>query len=215
MRTSTPKSNIHVVMLLDIICEWCCLGKYMLDSLRDNYDFALDYLFMEIHPDAPVHGMPMSWHLEEPKKFYDTLNSIGEPYGIHFMEKDIFSNTHSALRVAEYALNKGKAEAFLNQIWDLYMFKGENISDSNVILQALLQAGLPPIALDKALTEPIWEQKLIENAKTNDLVGLNGNVPGFIVNGKYVLSGAQPKEVWEEVFELCMHEMPCNDRHNH
>lgn len=195
--------KIHIVMMLDLICEWCCLGKYILDSLKDRYDFQLDYLFMEIHPDAPIHGMPMSWHLEEPGKFYEQLNTIGGPYGIQFYPREVFSNTHSALRVAEYALASGKGEAFLQQIWDLYMFQGKNISDPDIIMQAIVRAGLPPIALDRALTESVWEERLLRNARTNDLAGLNGNVPGFIVNGKYTLSGAQTADIWQEIFELC------------
>ena len=57
----------RVTMFLDVICEWCYLAKGILDSLRGRYDLDVTLLFMEIHPDAPEGGMPMSWHIPEPK----------------------------------------------------------------------------------------------------------------------------------------------------
>lgn len=210
MNKENPDQKLHIVMFLDLICEWCYLGNGIINYMKEKYPINIDYLFMEIHPDAPIHGMPMNWHLEEPKLFYEELNALGESYGIHFFEREVFSNTHSALRVAEYALAHGKGEAFLREIWSLYMQQGKNISNPDIIMEALLKTGLPPISLDRALTQPIWEQKLLMNAKANDLSGFNGNVPAYIVNGKFALSGAQSAEIWEEVFELALHDQNKN-----
>mgnify|MGYP002087251553 CR=1 FL=1 len=133
-------------MFLDVICEWCYLAKGILDSLRGRYDLDVTLLFMEIHPDAPEGGMPMSWHIPEPKKFFAMLNAMGAPYGVRFRDRDVFSNTRKALLAAEYAKSIGKGENFLRAIWRAYMEEGKNISEEAVIEEAAMTAGLGPPA---------------------------------------------------------------------
>ncbi|MGI6075827.1 MAG: DsbA family oxidoreductase [Pyramidobacter sp.] len=191
----------HITMFLDVICEWCYLAKGILDSLHDRYDFDVTLLFMEIHPDAPVGGMPMSWHIADPGKFFNLLRAAGAPYGIHFCDRDVFSNTRKALLVAEYAKSIGKGESFLRAIWKAYMEEGKNISEDAVVQEAALAAGLGPRALELAWNTPAWGQHLKENAELNDRCGMNGNVPGFVIDGKYTLSGAQSAHVWEEILQ--------------
>lgn len=205
MNENNAKPKIKVVMLLDLICEWCCLAHSILSTLSDDYELDMHYLFMEIHPDAPPYGMPMEWHVEKAEEFYNLLNAIGEPYGIHFFHRDVFSNTHLALRVAEYAKTQGKGEQFLKQVWQLYMFEGKNISDPAVIAEAARKSGLPPQGMDRALIDPQTEQSLLQNAKYNDDLGFDGNVPVFIINDKYTFSGVHSAETLREIINKSLH----------
>ncbi|OON89567.1 DsbA family protein [Pyramidobacter sp. YE332] len=191
----------RVTMFLDVICEWCYLAKGILDSLRGRYDLDVTLLFMEIHPDAPEGGMPMSWHVPEPEKFFGMLNAMGAPYGVRFRDRDVFSNTHKALLAAEYAKSIGKGENFLRAIWRAYMEEGKNISEEAVIEEAAMTAGLGPQALEVAWGAPEWGERLRENAVLNDRCGMDGNVPGFVIDGKYTLSGAQSAKTWEEILQ--------------
>lgn len=191
----------RVTMFLDVICEWCYLAKGILDSLRGRYDLDVTLLFMEIHPDAPEGGMPMSWHIPEPKKFFAMLNAMGAPYGVRFRDRDVFSNTRKALLAAEYAKSIGKGENFLRAIWRVYMEEGKNISEEAVIEEAAMTAGLGPRALEVAWGAPEWGERLRENAVLNDRCGMDGNVPGFVIDGKYTLSGAQSAKTWEEILQ--------------
>ena len=115
--------GIKVIMFTDFICEWCYLGKHILDTLKDRYTFTVEYRFMEIHPDTPVHGMPFTKHLHFPERFFDMINQLGEPYGIHICNKNIFANTHNALLLAEYARSVGKLDSYIDLVWDKLILK--------------------------------------------------------------------------------------------
>ena len=54
--------------------------------------------------------MPMSWHVHNEKRWVDQLNRLGEQYGLHLKNKEIFANTRNALIVGQYAKTVGKVE---------------------------------------------------------------------------------------------------------
>ena len=187
-------------MFMDFVCEWCYLAKHILDTMHDRYDIRMNYLFTEIHPDTPEGGMPMQWHIATPSRFYRRINSMGAPYGIHICNRDVFSNTHKALVLAEYAREKGKLNTYMNAVWDAYMLEGKNISDNTVLEDAVMHAGLGPNALREAFYDPKFEQQLLANEDVAISVGTDGHVPAFVVNGKNLIIGVHTAEEWASIF---------------
>lgn len=201
MGQDNRKPTISVIMFTDFICEWCYLGKHVLDTLKGRYDFTVDYRFMEIHPDTPVHGMPFTKHLHFPERFFDMINKLGEPYDIRICYKDIFANTHNALVLAEYARSIGKLDQYIDLVWDKLMLEGVNISEVSVLQNILMQIGMTPRDIASALESPEYEEALMHNEMLHQSYGCNG-VPSFVVNGEYRLTGAQSAETWVQLFEL-------------
>ena len=192
----------RVTMFLDVICEWCYLAKGILDSLRGRYDLDVTLLFMEIHPDAPEGGLGDK--LSQPagdRRAAAAMRSRVDAAKLAIRDRDVFSNTRKALLAAEYAKSIGKGENFLRAIWRAYMEEGKNISEEAVIEEAAMTAGLGPRALEVAWGAPEWGERLRENAVLNDRCGMDGNVPGFVIDGKYTLSGAQSAKTWEEILQ--------------
>ena len=198
-KNTTPE--ISIIMFTDFICEWCYLGKRVLDTLKDRYIFTVDYRFMEIHPDTPPHGMPFSRHLHFPERFFDRINQLGEPYGIKICCKDIFANTRNALLLAEYARTIGKLGPYMNLVWDKLMLEGVNISEPDILQNLVMGIGMNPGSVSEALESGIYAEALENNASLHELYGCDG-VPSFIVNSEYRLKGAQSTDTWIRLFEL-------------
>lgn len=194
-------TKISIIMFTDFICEWCYLGKHVLDTLTDRYSFTVDYRFMEIHPDTPVHGMPFTKHLHFPERFFDMINKLGEPYNIHICYKNIFANTHNALLLAEYARSIGKLDQYLDLVWDKLMLEGINISEESILQNIVMQIGMNPRDITIALNSPEYAEALERNEYLHQQYGCTG-VPSFVVNGEYRLTGAQSADTWIRLFEL-------------
>ena len=198
---TSSDSPIHITMFLDLICEWCYLGKTILDSLRDRYPIAMSYHFVEIHPDTPQGGMPFKWHAKDPGRFFATIRAAGAPYGLEIIDRTSFANTHDILRVAEYANDLGLAESFIRAAWKAEMALGRNLSGRAVIEDVALTAGMTPESIQKALHVKTYEERLTANAAYAMQCGTGGNVPAYIIEGKYLLTGVEDSEAWSEIFD--------------
>lgn len=191
---------MKIIMFTDFVCEWCYLGKRILDTLKNKYEFEIEYKFMEIHPDTPPEGMPFTYHLHFPKRFFDMINKLGEPYNVHIADKEIFANTRNSLLLAEYAKDVGKLDTYINLVWDKYMLEGDNISREDILQNIVMSIGISPQNVSRALSNPRYSEELENSDMLHRRYECNG-VPTFIVNGVYRLTGAQSAEKWIELFE--------------
>ena len=192
--------QIRIKFFMDYVCEWCYLGYGILKDLRKAYDFDLELYPIEIHPDIPENGMPMIWHVHNKKKWTDQLNQLGEPYGIHFINKETFSNTKNALILGQYAKTTGKMSDYTDCLWDSYMVKGMNISDKTAIYSIGHNAGFGDEQMNTAFEDPIYYAALERNQQYQHSFGTD-QVPAFVINEKYIMIGAQSKDTWEQLFQ--------------
>ncbi|MGI6756185.1 MAG: DsbA family oxidoreductase [Atopobiaceae bacterium] len=189
-------------MYLDVICEWCYLAKHVLDTLQGEYSYEVEYRFMEIHPDIPEDGMPMSRHIRRPQRFYDDLDKLGNTYGVKFCRDKTFANTYYALVVLQYANEIGKLSQVLDPLWDAYMLRGKNISRIAEIVDITDHCGLSRADVTRAFADPSYSQHLESNYRLNHVEGGEGKVPFFRVDDKFMMHGAQDKETWKALFKI-------------
>lgn len=191
---------IQIKMFSDIICEWCFLAWKILETLRGSYDFQVEYLWYEIHPDTPIGGMPMKQHNHRPGRFFRILNQLGEPYNVRFYEKTLFVNTRKALLLGEYAREVGKETAYIKTVWNSFMVEGADIGRTEVLEEIALSIGLSPSGFQQAFTDPKYQVSLMINEELSKAYG-SESVPTFIVNDEYILTGAQADKTWRELFD--------------
>ena len=51
---------LRVTLFTDYICPFCYIGDLRLNQLRGDYNVLVNFRFLEIHPDTPVAGVPVS-----------------------------------------------------------------------------------------------------------------------------------------------------------
>jgi len=200
--TGTGKPLLLASVFTDYICPFCYVGDVRLERLREHYDLKINWCFLEIHPQTPAEGMPVSaLGYSDPlwKKMMDNLAVMAEEDGIDFLPHDYTSNSHKALLLAEasreagvdvfYRLHRGLFEAFFSE--------GLNIGDEAVLREIARQAGVPDDLVMRAWSDAKYEQRLgdyMAAARDLDVTA----TPTIFFSEKVRLSGALPYEAFLE-----------------
>ena len=84
-----------------------------------------------------------------------------------------------------------------------YFEQGEDISDRSVLAAAGADGGLDEAELRRFLDGSDRVEEVKKESESASRAGISG-VPCFIFEGRYAVSGAQPPDVFERVFELAV-----------
>jgi predicted DsbA family dithiol-disulfide isomerase len=130
---------------------------------------------------------------------YDHLRQRGKEFGIVFGNRTLLSNSRLALEASEYARDMGKYESFHETIFQHYFTEAHDIGSLEVIKSVAAESGLDAEELANVLKERRYKSRLAEARKAGEKIKLTG-VPTFIINNKYKIVGAQPLEVFTDLF---------------
>ena len=108
--------------------------------------------------------------------------------------------------LAELAREAGRFDEVHPRLFEAYWVKGLDIGDDHVLLDVAEQAGVDRAEVADRLAEPGDLLQSIEQ-ETRELVqaGVTG-VPGWVVDDRFLVPGAQPHEVFERVLTGLGHE---------
>jgi predicted DsbA family dithiol-disulfide isomerase len=130
---------------------------------------------------------------------YDQLRQRGKEFGIVFGDRTLLSNSRLALEASEYARDMGKYESFHEHMLHAYFTEAHDIGNIDVIKAVAMANGLDADDLANALKDGRYRSRLTEARKEGGKINLTG-VPTFIINEKYKIVGAQPVDVFKEIF---------------
>jgi predicted DsbA family dithiol-disulfide isomerase len=132
--------------------------------------------------------------------FYDQLRRRGKEAGVIFGNRAILSNSRLALEASEYARDMGKYEAFHESIFHAYFTEALDIGILDVIAVVAKKSGLDDTDMRKSLKDGRYSKRLEQARKEGQIINLTG-VPTFIINEKYKIVGAQPFNVFRDLFD--------------
>jgi predicted DsbA family dithiol-disulfide isomerase len=130
--------------------------------------------------------------------FYEQLRARGGELGIVFNPHTLLSNSRLALMASEYARDKGRYDAFHENIFHAYFSESLDISHPDVLAGVAAKSGLDAKEMQGAVSDGRYAPRLAEAAREGRLIGLTG-IPLFIVNNQYTIVGAQPIEVFRNL----------------
>lgn len=130
---------------------------------------------------------------------YENIRKRGNEFGIKFGPRLLLSNSRMSLESSEYARDMGKYELFHERMFYTYFTESKDIGNIEVITDSARMCGLDADELQQALKERRYAHRLEESRREAEKINLTG-VPTFIINGKYKMVGAQPLDVFKEVF---------------
>jgi predicted DsbA family dithiol-disulfide isomerase len=131
--------------------------------------------------------------------FYDQLQRRGKEAGIIFGNRAILSNSRLALEASEYARDKGKYELFHENIFHAYFTEALDIGILDVIAAVAKKSGLDDVDIRKSLKNNLYKKRLEQARKEGQIINLTG-VPTFIINAKHKIVGAQPIDIFRDLF---------------
>jgi predicted DsbA family dithiol-disulfide isomerase len=201
----------------DVMCPWCLIGygqlTKALGELEGEIAAQIRWRPFELNPDMPAEGEEQEAHLqrkyrrpaEEGARLRGQMKAIAEGAGVSLSFEGegeappaMMWNTRDCHKLLAFALEQAGAEA--QTALKLALFKAHfnhrrNLGDRTVLLDIAAENGLHREAAKAALDDPGIEARVAaEEAQAWDM-NISG-VPAMIVEGKFLIPGAQAPEVY-------------------
>lgn len=154
---------------------------------------------------------------------FTRLSAVGQAEGIHFQYGGNTGSTRDSHRVIWYAgqeeITRPAAETqavspgsvgglqsrVVEKLFRAYFEQEKNITDSAVLIDAAVDAGLDRGAVQKLLESDAGGAEVDAEAQTASRRLVTG-VPYFTIQGRYAVEGADEPERFLEIFERVKHE---------
>lgn len=207
-------AKLVIDIVSDVVCPWCIIGyKQMeaaLESMGDAVDADLRWHPFELSPDTPSEGQALAEYArdrygatpDQSRKNRTRIVEAGTPLGIDFRYSDDsrIYNTFKAHQLLHWAEESGQQTALKLALFQAYFTAQHNVSDDNVLLQAVEAAGLDRAAAETVLADQRYAGTVRAEERFWQDQNITG-VPAYIVNGKYMIPGAQDAQTFRQVFE--------------
>jgi predicted DsbA family dithiol-disulfide isomerase len=202
-------------MILDIvsdaICPWCYIGKRRLERAlaeRPEADLAIGWRPFQLNPDMPAEGMDRKDYLRAKfgdragGRMYEAVEAAGREEGIPFAFDRIrrTPNTILAHRLIRYGARQDRQDDVVEAVFRAYFTEGEDIGRVETLVRLTESLGMDGAATRAYLDGDEDASQILAEDEFARRIGIQG-VPCFLIERKYAISGAQPPEVFHEVFD--------------
>ncbi|KAG2483465.1 hypothetical protein HYH03_017648 [Edaphochlamys debaryana] len=176
-------------------------------SFADKADFEVRWLPFQLNPDAPREGAnKLQYYYEKfgpdrVAQFMPRMEQVFAEIGAKYSLGGLTGNTMDGHRLLTWSEQFGPAaqNALAEECFKAYFSEERYIGDRAVLLDCVGKAGLDVAAAARVLDDP---QAFAAETRALMQRGRGvGGVPYFVVEKRYKMSGAQPSEVFEELFD--------------
>ena len=200
--TDPEKPELLATVFSDYICPFCYIGDLRLERLREHYDLKINWCLVEIHPETPVEGRPVTalgYSSENWRQMMDNLDRLAAEEGVSLREHDVTANSHQALLLAEAAKEAGHDIFYTlhRRLFTAFFEDGLNIGDTNVLTGLAADCGVPSDLVRKAWSEPHYEQKLQQYLAAAGKYDVRAT-PTVFFSEQHRLDGALPYARFQE-----------------
>lgn len=219
MSETSQTPRVAVDIWSDVVCPWCAIGYTQfakaLKELDGEIDVEVRWMPFELNPDAPAEGKNQAKHLAEvyqrtPEQLAEmraNLEAVAERAGFSMAydgpgdpPEPMMWNTFEAHKLLRWALTVEGMEA--QTALGLALFRAHfqqrrKIGKREVLLDIAENLGFDRKTMEAAMAEDALgiavklEERRAREANIN-------SVPSFIVNGRYLIPGAQEPEVYRD-----------------
>ncbi len=214
---STPPAQLRIDIVSDVVCPWCAIGYKQLERaigiLGDRAEVGVRWHPFQLAPALPPEGQAIADYTrdrygvtpEQSNASRARIIEAGKPLGLEFnysSESRIY-NTRRAHKLLTWAGEQGAQTALKLALFRTYFTEQRNVNDVDVLLDAAASAGLDRGAAAAALDDPRFDEMVDAELAYWQDQNISG-VPAFIVNGKYMIPGAQDADTFVRVLERVM-----------
>ncbi len=203
---------MQIAIVSDTICPWCYIGKRRFERAQANRpaELAVEWRPFQLNPDMPAEGVDRHRYMvakfgseERVAEIFGAIEEAGEAEGIRFAFDRIARtpNTVDSHRLIALAGAKGVQDQVVEALFHRYFERGEDIGDNAVLAAAGADGGLDEDKVSRFLAGEAGIAEVRQESEAASRMGISG-VPCFVFEGRYAVSGAQPPDVFERVFEL-------------
>ncbi|SPB14353.1 DSBA oxidoreductase [Caballeronia novacaledonica] len=208
---------LQIDFVSDIACPWCAVGlsslQRALERLGDTVDARITLHPFELNPDMAPQGERIVDYLgrkygRTPEQIRETQAMIrerGAQEGFAFGERNWVYNTFDAHRLLHWARIEGKQLPLKLALLRAYHGDGKDTSDRNVLVEAARSVGLDGDQARAVLENGTYADEVRAEEREFQQLGIQ-SVPAIIFDRKYLVSGGQPSEAFEQAIRKIIDE---------
>ena len=201
--------RLRVDFVSDVTCPWCVIGLHALEQamsrLQGVVEVDLQLQPFELNPDMPPQGEAIVDYVarkygstpEELAQRQEQIRARGAEVGFDFGTRDRVYNTFDAHRLLRWADAQGLALPLLHALFRAYHARGENPGGHEVLRRAAAEVGLDPAQADEVLRSGAQADQVRAEVTRWQQLGVHA-VPSVVVEGRYLIQGGQPAQVFEQ-----------------
>lgn len=198
----------------DVMCPFCYIGKKRFDTALEKFphkdEVEVEWKSYQLNPHLTTQSDKnineyLAEHkgisIEEARSLNEHVTAMAAEVGLTYkMDEAVVANSFMAHRMTHFAKTKGKQSELEELLFKSYFTEGKNIDDLDTLLQLGEEIGLDKNELKSILEGNQFAEDVQKDIYEAHQVGLKG-VPFFVYNNQYGISGAQPKELFEQTLQ--------------
>ena len=216
----TAPDKLTIDIYSDVVCPWCAIGygqlTKALNELEGEIEAEVRWRPFELNPDMPVEGEGQEAHLsrkygrsaEEGAKVRGQMKQVAESAGVSLSYEGedeappaMMWNTRDCHKLLGFALEQAGPQ--VQTQLKLALFKAhfnhrQSLADREALLDIAAGVGLHREAARAALDDADLEARVVAEERQAWDLNISG-VPAMIINGKFMVPGAQGPETYVNV----------------
>lgn len=202
------------------MCPFCYIGKRKFELALEQFnhaeDIEIEWMSFQLNPDMKTDpktnitkylSETKGWSLEQTEQMNQRVIEMGKEVGLEYnMDQIIVANSYNAHRLIQFAKTKDKGDEAEEALFRAYFTDGENIDDTNTLIDIGEQIGLGNAQIMKILNSDQFSNAVDHNIEAAKGLNIRG-VPFFLFDRKYAISGAQKKVVFLKALNKSYQEM--------
>ena len=170
--------------------------------LEQEHGATVEWLPFDLHPEYPPEGIPREeLHRRYPEDAHARTRKMVEASGLAYNPPpDVVPNSRQALELTELARERGLHDEVHTRLMHAYWSESRNIGDIETLLDLVAKAGLDRAEAVAALADRRYAARVDASTAQAQQAGIHA-IPAFVVDGRLLLLGAQPHEIFERALE--------------
>lgn len=198
----------------DYTCPFCYIGKRNLESALEIFtgkdQVELEFKSYQLDPNAEKYAGQDFYEdmakkfgsVEQAKQMTEGITEQAKAVGLEFNFDTMKpTNTFEAHRLNKLAQQHGKDKLLAERLLKANFTDSEDVGNIETLALLAEEVGLDKTeALEVLQDETAYRDAVLTDISEAQEFGITG-VPFFIINRKYAISGAQPKETFMQALE--------------
>ena len=209
--------QLRIDFVSDIACPWCAIGlsslQLALSRLGDTVNAEIVMHPFELNPQMGPEGEAIVDYLGKkygrtPAQIEETQAMIrerGASVGFAFGARNYVYNTFDAHRLLYWAGIEGKQLPLKRALLQAYHGDGKDPSNRDVLVEAAQSVGLDAAKARDVLNGNDYADEVRAEEQQFQAMGIQ-SVPSIVFNQKYLVTGGQPVEAFEQVIQQILAE---------
>ncbi|AXB79630.1 DsbA family oxidoreductase [Novosphingobium sp. P6W] len=206
--------HLKIDFVSDVACPWCVIGlkglEAALERLQGDVTANIHFQPFELNPNMGSEGQNLRDHIAQ--KYGTTPEqsaasravlqerAAGVGFTIAMSDESRIYNTFDAHRLLHWAGEQSRQSELKHALFEAYFTQGANVSRHDVLLDVATRAGLDTARAAEILGGDEFAAAVRDDEELWRSRGIS-SVPAIIIDEKYLVSGGQPVEVFEEVLK--------------